>query len=100
VNASATAAVMLFRLLVAGFLPRQAEFDPGSNHMASVVDKAALGQVFSEYFGFPCQSFFLPTAPQCTIYHPGLVQQANEWPQKQQANKQINKTKQNKLRGL
>jgi hypothetical protein len=22
-----------------------------------VVDKAALGQVFSEYFGFPCQSF-------------------------------------------
>jgi hypothetical protein len=21
-----------------------------------VVDKAALGQVFSEYFGFPCQS--------------------------------------------
>jgi hypothetical protein len=24
---------------------------------AFVVDKAALGQVFSEYFGFPCQSF-------------------------------------------
>jgi hypothetical protein len=23
-----------------------------------VVDKAALGQVFSEYFGFPCQSSF------------------------------------------
>jgi hypothetical protein len=22
-----------------------------------VVDKAALGQVYSEYFGFPCQSF-------------------------------------------
>jgi hypothetical protein len=22
-----------------------------------VVDKAALGQVFSEYFGLPCQSF-------------------------------------------
>jgi hypothetical protein len=22
-----------------------------------VVDKAALGQVFSEYFGFPCQLF-------------------------------------------
>jgi hypothetical protein len=22
-----------------------------------VVDKSALGQVFSEYFGFPCQSF-------------------------------------------
>jgi hypothetical protein len=25
--------------------------------MGFVVDKAALGQVFSEYFGFPCQSF-------------------------------------------
>jgi hypothetical protein len=22
-----------------------------------VVDKVALGQVFSEYFGFPCQAF-------------------------------------------
>jgi hypothetical protein len=26
--------------------------------MGFVVDKAALGQVFSEYFGFPCQSSF------------------------------------------
>jgi hypothetical protein len=25
--------------------------------MGFVVDKAALGQVFSEYFGLPCQSF-------------------------------------------
>jgi hypothetical protein len=25
--------------------------------MGFVVDKAALGQVSSEYFGFPCQSF-------------------------------------------
>jgi hypothetical protein len=25
--------------------------------MGFVVDKVALGQVFSEYFGFPCQSF-------------------------------------------
>jgi hypothetical protein len=25
-----------------------------------VVEKAALGQVFSEYFGFPCQSSFHP----------------------------------------
>jgi hypothetical protein len=24
--------------------------------MGFVVDKVALGQVFSEYFGFPCQS--------------------------------------------
>jgi hypothetical protein len=26
-------------------------------HVEFVVEKAALGQVFSEYFGFPCQSF-------------------------------------------
>jgi hypothetical protein len=26
-------------------------------HVGFVVDKAVLGQVFPEYFGFPCQSF-------------------------------------------
>jgi hypothetical protein len=31
--------------------------------MGSVVDKA-LGQVSSEYFGFPCHSFIPLTAPQ------------------------------------
>jgi hypothetical protein len=39
-----------------------------------VVDKAALGQVFSEYFGFSFQSSF-----QQFLYHhnhPGLAQQA------------------------
>jgi hypothetical protein len=38
-----------------------------------VVDKAALGQVFSDYFGFPCQSFhrFLHHHN-----HPGLAQLA------------------------
>jgi hypothetical protein len=43
-----------------------------------VVDKAALGQFFSEYFGFPCQSFhrFLHYHN-----HPGLTQEANKWPQ-------------------
>jgi hypothetical protein len=29
-----------------------------------VVDKVALGQVFSEYFGFPCQFFIPPVSPQ------------------------------------
>jgi hypothetical protein len=28
--------------------------------MGFVVDKVALGQVFSEYFGFPCLSIFIP----------------------------------------
>jgi hypothetical protein len=29
-----------------------------AEHVGFVVDKAALGQVFSEYFGLPCQSSF------------------------------------------
>jgi hypothetical protein len=29
-----------------------------SGHVGFVVDKVALGQVFSEYFSFPCQSLF------------------------------------------
>jgi hypothetical protein len=39
-----------------------------------VVDKAALGQVFSEYFGFPCQSSFHNCSTIILIYHLGLVQ--------------------------
>jgi hypothetical protein len=37
------------------------------------VDKVALGQVFSEYFGFPCQSLFHQFFSTITIYHLGLV---------------------------
>jgi hypothetical protein len=44
--------------LVAGFPPRRPGFDPRSGHVGFVVDKMALGQVFSEYFGFSCQSSF------------------------------------------
>jgi hypothetical protein len=46
-----------------GSLPEQ--------HVDFVVDKAALEQLFSEYFGFPCQSFhqFLQHHN-----HPGLAQ--------------------------
>ncbi|PNF13825.1 hypothetical protein B7P43_G12428 [Cryptotermes secundus] len=32
--------------------------DPGSGQVGFVVDKVALGRIFSEYFGFPCQSSF------------------------------------------
>jgi hypothetical protein len=39
--------------LVDGFPPRRPA------HVGFVVYKVALGQVFSEYFGFPCQSSFL-----------------------------------------
>jgi hypothetical protein len=44
--------------------------------MEFVVDKVALGQVFSEYFGFPANSH----STDCSIfiiiiiYNPGLVQ--------------------------
>jgi hypothetical protein len=32
-----------------------AGFEPRSGHVGFVVDKVALGQVFSEYFGLPCK---------------------------------------------
>jgi hypothetical protein len=56
--------------LDAGFPPRRPGFASGQ-HVGFVVDKAALGQVFSEYFRFPCQSFhrFLHYHN-----HPGLTQ--------------------------
>jgi hypothetical protein len=37
--------------LVTGFPPRRPSFDPGSCQVGFEVDKVALGQVFSEYFG-------------------------------------------------
>jgi hypothetical protein len=56
--------------LDAGCPPRRPRFAYGQ-HVGFVVDKAALGQVFSEYFGFPCQSFH-----RFRHYHnhPGLTQ--------------------------
>jgi hypothetical protein len=56
--------------LVEGFPPQRPGFASGQ-HVGFVVDKAALGQVFSQYFGFPCQSFhqFLHHHN-----HPGLAQ--------------------------
>jgi hypothetical protein len=41
--------------LVAVFPPRRPRFDPRSFYVGFVVDKVALGKVFSEYFGFPSQ---------------------------------------------
>jgi hypothetical protein len=41
--------------LVAGFPVRRPGFEGRSGHVGFVVNKVALGQVFSEYFGFPCQ---------------------------------------------
>jgi hypothetical protein len=45
-----------------------------------VVDKVALGQVFSEYFGFPCQfSFHQLFQKIILIYHRGLYNRP-KWP--------------------
>jgi hypothetical protein len=37
------------------FPPRRPGFEARSSHVGFVMDKVALGQVSSEYFGFPCQ---------------------------------------------
>jgi hypothetical protein len=37
---------------------RRPGIEPRSNRMRFVVDKVALGQVFSEYFSFPCKFSF------------------------------------------
>jgi hypothetical protein len=48
-----------------------------SGHVGFVVDKVALGQVFSEHLGFPCQSSFQQI---CHPHnHPGRVQYARWW---------------------
>jgi hypothetical protein len=39
-------------------IARRPGFDPRSGRVGFVVDKVALGKVFSEYFGFPCQFSF------------------------------------------
>jgi hypothetical protein len=41
-----------------GHVSRRPGFNSGSGQVEFVVDKVALGQVFSEYFGFPYQSSF------------------------------------------
>jgi hypothetical protein len=64
-----------------------------------VVDKVALGQVFSEHFGFPCQSSFHQFLHNDTItYHPGLVQQASSGRSTQSPTAQIKKKIKHPLR--
>jgi hypothetical protein len=47
-------------------------FEPGSGQVGFVVDKVALGQFFSDNFGFPCQSSFHQFLHHHN--HPGQVQ--------------------------
>jgi hypothetical protein len=55
---STVLAVPQLRQLVFGFPPWRPGFEPKSGHVGFVVDKVALGQVFCEYVGFPCQFLF------------------------------------------
>jgi hypothetical protein len=65
-------AVPWLRRLVTGFPLRRPGFEPRSGHVGFVVDKVALVQVFSEYFGFPCQFSFHRLLH--ILHHLGLVQ--------------------------
>jgi hypothetical protein len=40
--------------LIDGFAPRRPGFEPRSNQVGSVEDGTAMGNVFSDFFGFPC----------------------------------------------
>jgi hypothetical protein len=60
--------------LVADFPPRRSRFEPDSDRAGFVVDKVELGQVFSEYFCFPCQSSFHQLLHNHHHHHLGLVQ--------------------------
>jgi hypothetical protein len=63
------------------FPPRRSGFDPGSGQLGFVVDKVAVGQVFSEFVGFPYQS----SCHQWLHNHPHLSSGAGtigqKWPQ-------------------
>jgi hypothetical protein len=41
-----------------GFPPQRPGFEPRSGHVGFVVEKVVLGQIISEYWGFPCQFSF------------------------------------------
>jgi hypothetical protein len=51
-------AVPQLRRLVAGFPSQRHGFEPRSGNVGFVVDEVTLGQVLSEYFGFPCKFSF------------------------------------------
>jgi hypothetical protein len=63
-----------FRQLIAGFPQWQPEFEPQSNQVGFVVDKVALGQVFSTYLVSPANHSLHPLLHNLTTYHPQLVQ--------------------------
>jgi hypothetical protein len=69
--------VLQNQLKSADFPLQEPGFQPGSSHVGTVVDRAALGQVFSEYFNFPCHSFIPLITPQLS---PFVIQSWYKWP--------------------
>jgi hypothetical protein len=67
--------------LGATFPPRRPGFDTGSGQMGFVVDKVALGQVFSEHFGFPCQPSFHQLLHNQPHLSSGAGTIGQKWPQ-------------------
>jgi hypothetical protein len=59
-----------------GYFPASHHGGPGSipDHVGFVVDKVALGQVFSEYLVSPANYHSTDSSKLIIIYHPGLVQ--------------------------
>jgi hypothetical protein len=56
-----------------------------------VVDKVALGQVFSEYFGFPCQSSFHQFLHNHHHLSAGAGTIGQKWPQYPKSHRTITK---------
>jgi hypothetical protein len=61
--------------------PLPTQNKPRSGHVEFVVDKVALGQVFSEYFGFPCQSSFHQLLHNHPHLSSGVCTIGQKWPQ-------------------
>jgi hypothetical protein len=66
----------LLKRLVAGFPLRWPEFGPRSD-VEFVVDTVALGQVFSEYFGFALQILIPPTVLHSYVF--GFITETSFW---------------------
>jgi hypothetical protein len=54
---------------------------PGLVMWDFVMDKIALGQVFSEYFGFPCQSLFHQLLQKSSLFIIWGLYNGPKWPQ-------------------
>jgi hypothetical protein len=63
------------------FKGQSSGFDPGSDEVGFVVGKVALGEVFSKYFGFPCQSSFHQLLHDYPHLSSGAGTIGQKWPQ-------------------